>query len=167
MGLWPFGLLGVVWPFMDSRAPVFWPLVLKLVEVPVLLFAALAIHELAHCAMARALGVKCGIRGRPPGHRAHEGMLYWLADVDATLTRRKEWLVTLAGPASNLVCYPLGFVALRNAFTNGLFFLAVSHAMLFAACSITVAVTSLMPFRLEGAISDGERILAMCFEKRP
>jgi len=93
-------------------------------------------------------------------------MLYWLVDVDATLTRRKEWLITLAGPVSNLVCYPLGFVALRNAFTNGLFFLTVSHAMMFAACSIAVAVTSLMPFRLEGAVSDGERILAMCFEKR-
>jgi len=166
VGLYPLGLLAFVWPFMNPSAPVLWPLVLKRVEVPVLLFAALAIHELAHRAMARALGVKCGFLGRPPGRKAREGMFHWLVDVDATLTRRKEWLITLAGPASNLVCYPLGFVALRNAFTNSLSFQAVTHAMMFAACSVAVAVTSLMPFRLEGAISDGERILAMCFEKR-
>lgn len=149
-------------PQAPSSNPVFLRLAWTLVELLLLFVTAIAIHEIGHCVAARALGVACHHAGRPKAAAKGGGTLYWLVEIDADLTRRQEWLITLAGPAFNIACYVLCFVVLTLVPRGA----ADQHVAMLAACNASVAVTNLMPFRLQDTVSDGERMLALRFEKR-
>lgn len=133
-----------------------------LAELLLLFLAAIAIHEFGHYVAARALGVSCRRFEQPKVTGKGGGTLYWLVEIDADLTRRQEWLITLAGPAFNIACYVLCFVVLMLVPRGA----AGQHVAMLAACNASVAVTNLMPFRLQDTVSDGERMLALRFEKR-
>ena len=113
---------------LRADASFFMLLFLALLSAPPLVTAAVllaaTLHELGHLAALRAFGVP--VRGLRLS--AWGAVLY--APGTCRLSYGRELLVTLAGPAVNLLCAPaLAFLAVRTRWEPG-FLLAGAHAVL-------------------------------------
>jgi len=115
--------------------------------------ASIVIHEGGHWLAARRLHI--------PATQIRVGFFRAAVELDADLSRTEELWITLAGPAVNLAAFLLILALpwMPNRWWADLW-------LAFAMANAGTGVLNLMPFRFdEHTVSDGERILALLFEK--